>query len=611
MGKNRKPLSSIERFQSFVDGLWDGSSIRLGTELTRADKLAHFGVLVFRSFIRNRCPVHAYALSYTTLLALVPMLAVVLSLTSSMLKGESEERIGQFIDRLVMTVVPPGTESQDESWIATNNLTEMQGPPTIAETMVATNDATSTNITVVATTNAPSKAELAIAKIVQKPEAQEVRKEAARKIRQFIENTWSGTMGTVGTILLLYIAFGMLARIEDTFNDIWGVAHGRPWFMRIVLYWAVISLVPLLVIAALTLASGRHLSGAREFIAQTAFIGELIFRFTPLLLLWLTFSAFYKLVPNTKIDWAAALVGGGVCAVLWHVNNSFSALYVSRVVTNSKIYGSLGLVPVMMIGLYFSWFFLLLGAQFAYAWQNRSAYLQEKLAERVDQRGREFVALRLMTCVGQYFQAGEAAASVSELSGTLGVPSRLTQQIMQTLKASQLVAEVGGRETGYLPARPLDTITCYDVLLALRTTNNQPLPKRDEPATNEVLGEFERIQAAERHAATSVTLAALVDRAQARLRLAAPAPSELVTSPPPVPPVEPLKPAVAASVPGDAIKLHSSEFVPAEVPQASRDDSAAPTPPPQAKPGGPEFVSIQLPSTNQQRIEDEERSFPL
>jgi membrane protein len=623
VGNSRKPPSQFERFQSFVDGLWDGSSIRLGSELSRVEKFAHFWVLVFRSFARNRCPVHAYALSYTTLLALVPMLAVVLSLTSSMLKGESEERIGQFIDRLVMAVVPAAAD-QLNSAAATNAPPETQGPSSSAASVVptngvaltnpaaatATNDVSSTNIVAQIGTNAPTAAQLALARIAKKPEVQEVRMEAARNIRQFIENTWSGTMGAVGTVLLLYIAITMLARIEDTFNDIWGVARGRTWFMRIVLYWAVISLVPLLLIAALTLASGPHFTATRELLTRMPFIGSFIFQLLPLLMLWLTFSAFYKLVPNTRIDWTAALAGGAVCAILWHVNNAVSVLYVSRVVTNSRIYGSLGMVPVFMIGLYFSWFFLLLGAQFAYAWQNRAAYLQEKLAERVDQRGREFIALRLMTCVGQYFQAGEPAASVTDMSATLGVPSRLTQQIMQTLRSAQLVSEVAGKNVAYLPARPLETITCHDILVALRTTSGQQLPRRDEPATDEVLGEFERIQSAERAAAASVTLSALVNRAQARLRLAAPTVVE-----PDIKPVaavtETVKPKAPAAPEPMPTSEESAESRAASIIQPT-PVSELPLPPTETPVKAPphEFVGIRLPSPTQP-TDDEERTFPL
>ena len=77
-------------------------------------------------------------------------------------------------------------------------------------------------------------------------------------------------------------------------------------------------------------------------------------------------------MPNTRVCFNAALVGGVVGGSFWYLNNVFGFLYVSRVVSNSKIYGSLGLVPVFMIGLYFSWLILLFGAQVAYAFQNRS-----------------------------------------------------------------------------------------------------------------------------------------------------------------------------------------------------------------------------------------------
>ena len=68
----------------------------------------------------------------------------------------------------------------------------------------------------------------------------------------------------------------------------------------------------------------------------------------PVVVLCLTFALFYMLMPNTKVRWKAAVVGGLVGAVLFYLNNLVSVLYVSRVVSNSKIYGSLGLVPVFI-----------------------------------------------------------------------------------------------------------------------------------------------------------------------------------------------------------------------------------------------------------------------
>ncbi len=280
--------------------------------------------------------------------------------------------------------------------------------------------------------------------------------------------------------------------------------------------------MPTLLVAGLILATGPRFAGVRHFVESMPLVSGVVFNFLPLVLLWLAFAAFYKIMPNTRVGFDAALVGGVVGGTLWYLNNVFGFLYVSRVVSNSKIYGSLGLVPVFMIGLYFSWLILLFGAQVAYAFQNRSVYLQDKLAENVNQRGREFIALRLMTGIGRRFQLGLPPATIQEISTELGIPSRLAQQILQTLLAARLVTEVGGAEGAYVPARPLESINAFQILHAMRTGSGSELPMRDEPARAEVYGEFARIEDAERQAASSVTMLALVNRSQARLEITAP-----------------------------------------------------------------------------------------
>ena len=359
--------------------------------------------------------------------------------------------------------------------------------------------------------------------LIQDERTVKARRAIARHIHDFIQNTRSGALGLTGSILLIFVAFSMLSRIEDTFNDIWGVTRGRSWFMRIVLYWGVISLGPLLLTVALGLATGPHLEGPRELLTTMPLAGNLIFKFLPVAVLCLSFALFYALMPNTRVRWPAALVGGLAGGVLFHLNNLISVLYVSRVVSNSKIYGSLGLVPVFMIGLYFSWLILLFGAQVAYAYQNRATYLEERQVDNINQRGREFVALRLMTCIGERFTRGELPPAALEIAEALAVPTRLVKQVMQTLAAARLVNETAGAEPAYFPARPLDQITCHDVLLAMRASQGQECATRDEPACVEVYGEFHRIEEAERQAAASVNLLALVNRAQGLRQLTGPA----------------------------------------------------------------------------------------
>ncbi len=481
-------------------GILTGGHTGAETEFNRLERFAHFWMLVGRSFVRNRCPVRAAALSYTTLLALIPLLAVAIGVTSSLLKSQGEDKIYGAIDQFVSTIVPPGS-------LGTN------GPATSATTtnlIVAaiTNAVTSTNGTV-SVTNAPSTSVPVVSVSAQKA--------TARWIHEFVENTRSKTLGVIGMLVLVSIAIRMLASVESTFNNIWGVTRGRNWLWRIVLYWTTITLGPVLIAGALGLAGGSQLESARNMVGRMPIIGELIFEFLPLAMLCLVFALTYLLVPNTKVKFSAALVGGMVGGSLWHLNNIFGFLYVSRVVTNSKIYGSLALVPVFMVGLYFSWVILLFGAQVTYAFQNRKSYLQEKLVESVNQRGKEFIALRLMTLISQRFHHGEPAASLQQICAELGIPGKLAQQVLQPLLAARLVNEIAGAEPAYLPARPLDAINAHHILRAVRAGAGQDIATRDEPARAEVLGEFAKIEAAERAAASSVTLLTLASRAQKQI----------------------------------------------------------------------------------------------
>src|ERR1700676_4660474 len=83
-------FSRFRRIRAGAQALWDESALKSHAELSKVEKFAHFCLMVWRSFVRNRCPVRASALAYASLLALIPMLAVVMSVTSSFLKKEGE-----------------------------------------------------------------------------------------------------------------------------------------------------------------------------------------------------------------------------------------------------------------------------------------------------------------------------------------------------------------------------------------------------------------------------------------------------------------------------------------------------------------------------------------
>lgn len=411
-----------------------------------------FWVRAGQGFARNRCPVRASALAYTSLLALIPLLAVVIGIASSVLKGE-KERIREYIETGLNSLMPQ-LESQ--------------------------------------------------------PKLVEMRASVIGTVMSSIDNVNSGAIGTTGMVALITMIIFMLARIEETMNDIWGVSVSRTWYARVVNYWATISLGPIVVLTAVSFSAVLKMESMRELLATLPLIGSFLIGLAPIPILGGACALFYALVPNTKVQWRAALLGGLTAGILWHINNTLSVLTVSRVIRDSKILGAaLAPLPVFMVGLYFFWLLLLFGAQVAYVYQNRHTYLALRQSGRVHQQGRELVALRIMIEAARAFREGSIAPSAAVLSERLEVPGELLNQVVITLLKTRLLVEASAGETGLMPARPLESIRVADILAAMRRGVGHGLPTRKDPVRVQVESEISRVVDAEDQAG-SKTLAEFV-----------------------------------------------------------------------------------------------------
>ncbi|HEY0552005.1 MAG TPA: YhjD/YihY/BrkB family envelope integrity protein [Verrucomicrobiae bacterium] len=461
---------------------------------SRLHRIAHFWLLVGKSFKRNRCPVRAASLAYTTLLALVPLLAVMMSITTSVLQKRGAEPIENLISKLVEYAAP--ALDLETRWEEVDEFGDPLFPPaTNAPALAATNSSGIIVSNSVSITNAAPNVN--------------GRERLVKQITEFIGNIRTGTLTTTSALALLFVGISLLRTIEATFNDIWGVTRGRGWVKSIVYYWAAITLGPLFLAGALTLTTGPYLQTTQQLLSIPGF--SFVFKVLPFVILSLGFAAFYAVMPNTRVHFKAALVGGIVGGCLWQLNNLFNVIYVSRAVTYSNIYGSIGVLPLFLIGLYFSWLIMLLGAQVAYAYQNRQAYVQEKQAESVNQRGREFIALRLMTHIARNFLAGARPLSMVELSRQLGVPSQLSHKVLCALVQGGLLVEVLDNDIRFSPARPLDRINAYDILCALRAGSGNELETTEDGSRTFVRSEFERMILAEREAGAAISLQSLAE----------------------------------------------------------------------------------------------------
>lgn len=182
-------------------------------------------------------------------------------------------------------------------------------------------------------------------------------------LRQFSNEARNLTV--FGVIFLAVSAFLMLRNIEQNFNAIWGVARGRRGVANFLLYWAILSLGPLLLGIALTMST--YLASFRLIVGTYDSLGvfELIFRLVPTLLTWIAFTLLFVAVPNCKVRLPHALLGGLLTTI------GFEGLKTAfgMVVANSSftlIYGAFAAVPLFLLWVNLMWTLVLAGAVFVY-----------------------------------------------------------------------------------------------------------------------------------------------------------------------------------------------------------------------------------------------------
>ncbi|HXK39388.1 MAG TPA: YhjD/YihY/BrkB family envelope integrity protein, partial [Candidatus Paceibacterota bacterium] len=274
-------------------------------QASRGERIAHFWLLVIKSFGRNRCPLRATALAYTTLLALIPLLAVSFGLVSGFLSTKGPYETKKIVGQLVDAVVPQLQILDEKTLQALEESKAVLVDPAVTNKL----DAATNSVALEASrTNSVAGANVvAVAERKLTP-----REEAINRIDELITNANSKTLGLTGFIGLVFVALLLLSTIEGTFNDIWGVTRGRTWFRRVLQYWAMITLGPIAMFSVIYLVSTEYFKSGQEAVETLPFIGKWFVKALPFLvkalafvLVSVLFALLYKMMPNTEVNWRA------------------------------------------------------------------------------------------------------------------------------------------------------------------------------------------------------------------------------------------------------------------------------------------------------------------
>ena len=182
----------------------------------------------------------------------------------------------------------------------------------------------------------------------------------------------AGKLTVVGLLFLLISSLFLLSTIEDAFNDIWRVRKGRKVFQRLMVYWAVITLGPMLIIMSLSMSS--TLLSMSVFSTQSIVAGltQFLLRYLPILLELGAFMLFYHAIPNVDIRFRHAFIGGIIATVLFELAKLGFGYYILNFNSYQLIYGALATIPIFLLWVYLSWLVLLIGALVAAVYHDKT-----------------------------------------------------------------------------------------------------------------------------------------------------------------------------------------------------------------------------------------------
>jgi membrane protein len=390
-------------------------------------------VIVARGFFQDQCLLRASALTYTTMLSLVPMLAFMFAF----LKGLGVQNL---LEPLLLNRLSIGSE------------------------------------------------------------------QTVRLIIDFVNNIKIGTLGAIGLGSLLLTTLLQLGTVEHSLNEIWGVREGRTLLRKITDYISVMVIAPVALFLAIAVTAALRNQTLVTFLLEKRIIGDavvLIFTLLPYAAVWLALTFVYIFIPNTRVRFVPALIGGIVAGTLWQFAQWVYIEFQVGMTKYNAIYGAFAQLPVLMFWLYVSWAIVLLGAEMTFAFQNASTYAFERVTPFTSFQVKEQLALTFYFELVRAFAQDTGPWSALAFARQHRIPIRLMRELLSTMAEEKLIIEAAGKPEHYVPGRDPSTITPWHILHALRHHGDPTMQDLIEWHDSRVTTLLHQVQEAEHQVAGS------------------------------------------------------------------------------------------------------------
>ena len=307
------------------------------------------------------------------------------------------------------------------------------------------------------------------------PAQSEALNKAFSFVDSYLQSSGEGVFVGIGIVFLLYTLISLLGSVEDSFNLIWGIKHGRTLGRKITDYTAILLLLPILLICSggITVLMSSMLQTALPYKSLSPFIGWIV-DFVGVLLGWLFFAGAYMLVPNTHVKFKNAMMAGILAGTAYAVVQWLfvtGQIYVTRY---NAIYGSFAFLPLLLLWLQLVWLITLAGGVLCYSSQSiyDFGFSNEIARISLDYRRKILVGVLLVTIKRRV--EGRRPIDERLIAVRYGLPISLVAKAVNDLVDAGLLIRVttaddeGRPLPGVTPAIDTDVLTLGVVLRQLR-----------------------------------------------------------------------------------------------------------------------------------------------
>ena len=284
---------------------------------------------------------------------------------------------------------------------------------------------------------------------------------------KLLEQAKGGLIAGVGIVLLLWTVISIMGKIEESLNEIWEIKKSRTLIRKFSDYITMMVLGPVLIIISSS-ATVLVASQVKVIVNKIAFLGVfgkvilLLLNLLPYVSIWTLLTMLYLIMPNTKIPFRSAIVGGIFAGTIAQIVQWIYIKFQIGVASYGAIYGSFAALPLFLGMLQMSWMIVLFGAEIAYAHEHYETFGFYPDYSRISVSSKRFLMLRIFHLLTKKFSLGEKPLSAPQIAHGLEIPVRLVRQLLHELSDVGLVVEtVKGTksEVAFQPGRTIENIT--------------------------------------------------------------------------------------------------------------------------------------------------------